>query len=119
VRDSGHSKGEIRVAERLAMTDCRRDTARAMSEENVEIVRSGYAAFNRGDIDAAFKDFAPDFECDMSRAIGFNIDRDIYDLAQFRRMFDDYVASWEDFQLVRACLYQERAEALEAAGLAE
>jgi ketosteroid isomerase-like protein len=133
-----------------------------MSEENVEIVREGYAAFNRGDVDAAFEAFAPEFECDMSRAVGVNVARDIYDLEQFRRLFDEYVGSWEFFQLgpdefldagdrvvvpftnrargrggielqgrgtfvwtirdgaiVRACLYQEREEALEAAGLSE
>ena len=33
-----------------------------MSRENVEIVRRGYAAYNRGDIDAAVTDFAPDCE---------------------------------------------------------
>jgi len=131
-----------------------------MSKENVEVVRESHAAFNRGDVEAAFKDFAPEFECDMSRAVGFNVDRDLYDLEQFRRLFDDYVGSWESFELgpdefldagdhivvpftnrargrdgielhgrgtflwtlrngaiVRACLYQDRNEALEAAGL--
>ncbi len=62
-------------------------------------MREGYEAFNRGDVDAAFKDFAPEFECDMSRAVGFNVDRDIYDLAQFRRLFDEYVGNWQAFQL--------------------
>ena len=33
-----------------------------MSEENVELVRRGYAAFNRGDVDAVVADFARDFE---------------------------------------------------------
>ena len=33
-----------------------------MSEENVEVVRRGYAAFNRGDIDDIVADVAPDFE---------------------------------------------------------
>ena len=33
-----------------------------MSEENVEIVRTALAALNRGDLDAAFKDAAPDAE---------------------------------------------------------
>jgi ketosteroid isomerase-like protein len=98
----------------------------------------------------------------MSRAVGFNVDRDTYDRDQFRRLFDEYVSSWESFRLgaeefldagdhvvvpftnrargrdgielqgrgtfvwtirdgaiVRACLYQERDEALEAAGLSE
>ena len=126
------------------------------------MVREGSAAFNRGEVEAAFKDFAPEFECDMSRAVGINVDRAIYDLEQFRHLFDQYVGSWESFQLgadefidagdhvvvpftnrargrygielqgrgtfvwtirhraiVRACLYQERDEALEAAGLRE
>jgi uncharacterized protein len=33
-----------------------------MSEENVEVMRRGYAAFNRGDFDAVVADFARDFE---------------------------------------------------------
>jgi ketosteroid isomerase-like protein len=33
-----------------------------MSEENVEMVRSIYEALNRGDLDAVFRDMAPDFE---------------------------------------------------------
>ena len=131
-----------------------------MSQANVEIVRRSQAAFNAGDVDTAFKDFAPGFECDMSRALGFNVDRDIYDLERFRRLLDDYARSWDSFRLgpeefvdagdhvvvpftnraqgrdgielqgrgtfvwtlregtiVRACLYQEREEALDAVGL--
>jgi ketosteroid isomerase-like protein len=133
-----------------------------MSEENVEIVRESYMAFNRGNVDAAYKHFVREFECDMSRAIGLNVGRDIYDLMQFQHLVEEYAASWESFQLgpdefldagdqvvvpftnrgqgrdgielqargtfvwtirdgaiVRACLYQERDEALEAAGLSE
>jgi ketosteroid isomerase-like protein len=30
-----------------------------MSEENVEVVRRGYEAFNRGDLDGMVADFAP------------------------------------------------------------
>src|SRR2546426_9181074 len=33
-----------------------------MSEENVEIVRAIFEAFNRGDWDAVFRDLHPDFE---------------------------------------------------------
>src|SRR5262245_9083844 len=39
-----------------------RDTAWAMSEQNVEIVRSIYEAVNRRDFDAAFRNQAPDVE---------------------------------------------------------
>ena len=133
-----------------------------MSQENVQIVRAGLDAFNRGDVDTAFEDFAPDFEFDMSRAIGININRDVYDLDQFRRLLDEFTGTWDSFRLgvdeyidagehvvtpftnrlsgrdgielqargtwvwtirggavVRACLYQEFEEALEAAGLRE
>jgi ketosteroid isomerase-like protein len=31
-----------------------------MSQENVEVVKRANAALNRGDIDAAFQDYAPD-----------------------------------------------------------
>ena len=33
-----------------------------MSEENVEVVRRGYQAFNRGDLEAMVADLAPTFE---------------------------------------------------------
>jgi uncharacterized protein len=33
-----------------------------MSQENVEIVRRGYEAFNRGDLEGMVADFAPSFE---------------------------------------------------------
>jgi uncharacterized protein len=38
-------------------------------EENIEIARRNYAAFNRGDIDGVVADFAPDFEYVASGAI--------------------------------------------------
>ena len=131
-----------------------------MSQENVEIVRRCYEAFDRGDLDAAFEDFAPDFELDLSRAIG--IDRGMYTLAQFRRLTESFAENWEsaryeadelidaghhvvmpftnrlrgrdgievqargiwlgtirDGLIVRICLYQDKREALQAAGLSE
>jgi hypothetical protein len=41
-----------------------------MSQENVEIVKAAIDAINREDWDAAFKDAAPGFELDFSRALG-------------------------------------------------
>ena len=41
-----------------------RDTARAMSQENVEIVRRAIEAFKRGDRDACSSIADPDFEFD-------------------------------------------------------
>jgi ketosteroid isomerase-like protein len=43
-----------------------------MSEENVEKVRRGFAAYNRGDIDAAIAEWAPDAVWDWSNSRGFD-----------------------------------------------
>ncbi len=43
-----------------------------MLEENVEIVRRGFAAFNRGDLDRALEAWAPDAVWDWSNSRGFD-----------------------------------------------
>ena len=131
-----------------------------MSQENVEIVRAAIDAFNRGDVEAAFKDAAPEFEYDQTRAVG--MDRGVFNLDEFRDLLTSFTESWESFtigadelidagedvvmpftnlargrdgievqargiwvwtirdgSIVRACLHQERHEALEAVGLRE
>ncbi|MEK6252928.1 MAG: nuclear transport factor 2 family protein [Actinomycetota bacterium] len=131
-----------------------------MSQENVEIVRAAVDAFNRGDVDAVFKDVSPDFEYDQTRAVG--MDRGVFNLEQFRSLLATFTDTWEtvtigadelidagedvvmpftnvargrdgievqargiwvwtirDGSIVRACLYQDRQEALEAAGVRE
>jgi ketosteroid isomerase-like protein len=133
---------------------------RAMSQENVEIVRAAVDAANGGDWDAVFKDAAPSFEVDLSRAVGPL--HGVYGLDQWRSAVEDFAGSWESLRfetgelidagehvvvpwtmhargrdgievpsrvtwvwsirngaIVRACMYQERQEALEAAGLSE
>src|SRR5215207_92682 len=64
-----------------------------MSQENVEIVRTALAAPNRGDLDAAFKDAAPDAEFDLTRAVG--LDSGVYDLDEFRRLSEEFANSWD------------------------
>jgi ketosteroid isomerase-like protein len=133
-----------------------------MSQENgnVEIARNVIEALNRGDVDAALRNAAPDFVLDQTRAIG--LDRGSFDLDQVRRLWRDLEDHWESVQLGfdefiatgehvvtpfanrltgrdgvsveargtwvwtirnglirRIGLYQERAEALKAAGLSE
>jgi ketosteroid isomerase-like protein len=68
-----------------------------MSQENVEIVRRSYEAWNHGDVDAGSEDFAPDFELDMSRAIG--TDRGIYSLNQARRLQEEFLEALEIVQV--------------------
>jgi ketosteroid isomerase-like protein len=64
-----------------------------MSRENVEIVRAFFDAMNRGDLDAAYKDAAPDAELDLSRAVG--LERSVYRIDQLRRMSEEFAESWE------------------------
>jgi ketosteroid isomerase-like protein len=128
-----------------------------MSQENVETVRRAWSALDRGDLDAAFTDAAPDAEFDQRRALG--IDRGVYTLDEFKRLTRSFINTWRSLRceadelidarervvlvftnrltgrdgitveahgfgvwtfregrIVRVCLYQDRAEALEAAG---
>ena len=43
-----------------------------MSQENVEIVRRGTDAYNRGDLDGLLENWAPDAVVDWSRSRGFD-----------------------------------------------
>src|SRR5262245_25619657 len=45
------------------------DTGRAMSQENVEVVRRCFEAWDRRDVDGVVREYAPDVEVDMSRVI--------------------------------------------------
>jgi ketosteroid isomerase-like protein len=69
-----------------------------MSQENVEIVRAFIDAFNRGDMDAMFKDAPPDVEYDGSRAVGpwHGVYRG---LDEVRRVVDEFVEGWDSVRL--------------------
>ena len=68
-----------------------------MSQENVEIVKAWYDAFNREDWDAMLKDAAPGFEVDFSRALGPW--RGIYGLDQARRFGEEFREMWESARM--------------------
>jgi ketosteroid isomerase-like protein len=63
-----------------------------MSQENVLVVRDALEALNRGDMEAAFKNAAPGFTFDLSRAVG--TDRGVYDLDQMRRLTEEFGGTW-------------------------
>jgi ketosteroid isomerase-like protein len=67
-----------------------------MSQENVEIVRAVFVAINRRDLDAALSDAAPDFEYDLSRAVGPY--HGVYKLGQARRVFEEFAEPWESLR---------------------
>jgi ketosteroid isomerase-like protein len=68
-----------------------------MSQENVEIVRGGFEAFNRQDWDAVLEHAAPDFVLDMSRSIGPR--RGTYKLDQLRSYLEDFGETFESFRI--------------------
>ena len=65
-----------------------------MSQENVEIVRAVIDAFNRGDWEAGLDYAAPDFEFDLSRAVGPQ--HGVFKLDQMRRFLDEFAEPWEE-----------------------
>jgi ketosteroid isomerase-like protein len=88
-----------------------------MSQENVEIVRAAIDAHNRGDVDGTFKDAAPDFQYDQTQASASTVARGRDGIEVQARGI--WVWTFRDGACVRITLYQEREEALEAAGLSE
>lgn len=62
-----------------------------MSQENVEDVRRSVKAFNRGDLQAALDDWAPDAVWDWSNSHGFNagVFRGHEEIRGFWRLFLD------------------------------
>jgi ketosteroid isomerase-like protein len=68
-----------------------------MSRENVEIVKAWYDAYNREDWDAFYKDVAPGFEVDLSRAVGPW--RGVFGLDQVRRLVGEFGETWESARL--------------------
>ena len=64
-----------------------------MSQENVELVRTGIDAYNRRDLNALLQHMASDFVFDMSRAIGPQ--RGVYELDEFRMWVEDMWATFE------------------------
>jgi ketosteroid isomerase-like protein len=68
-----------------------------MAQENVEIVRRGYDAFNRGDVEGIIEMSEPDMRWDMSERV-FN--PRVYEGHDgIRGLFEDIDEIWEDFRL--------------------
>ena len=74
----------------------------------MEILKAVFDAYNREDWDAVFKDAAPGFEVDFSRAVGPW--RGVFGLDQFRRVVEEFRETWESTR-------QEPHEFIEAGDL--
>ena len=68
-----------------------------MSQENVEILKANIDAYNREDWDAFFKDLAPGFEMDLSRAVGPW--RGVFGLDQLRGFLGEFAEYWESVRI--------------------
>jgi ketosteroid isomerase-like protein len=73
-----------------------RDTARAMSQENVETIREMVAASQRGDWAAAIAPFDPDVELDQTRMPGGGIYHGVDGVWSFYRR---WFGSWENIKV--------------------
>jgi len=69
-----------------------------MSQENVEKVRRGFDEYNRGDIEAALQEWAPDAVWDWSNGHGF--DAGIYrGHDEIRAFWQQRTEAWEEVRL--------------------
>jgi ketosteroid isomerase-like protein len=69
-----------------------------MSQENVEIVRRGFAAANRGDLERALEDWAPDAIWDWSNSRGF--DAGVFrGHGEIRAFWERFLAAFDEIRL--------------------
>ena len=69
-----------------------------MSQENVEVVRRGWAAWMKGDLDALLATCDPAIEWDTTTFEGWP-EADVYHRHEgFRRFLEDWLGSWERFE---------------------
>src|SRR6266508_1710848 len=66
-----------------------------MSQENVEIVRRNFDAFNRGDLEALLADFAPEYEFNPSGRF-MDTQQTYRGRAGFVEFWGRFRAAWED-----------------------
>ena len=74
------------------------DTARAMSQENVEIVRKSWDAWLRGDVDGVLATYGPDLVWDMSHFHDWPERPDVGP-AGVRRFLTEWRDVWDAFEV--------------------
>ena len=70
------------------------DTAQAMSQENVEIVRRVYESFNRGEAESALGHFDPAVVLDASHRVDGRIGHGREEMVA---ILGEWLATWDDF----------------------
>ncbi len=69
-----------------------------MSEQNVDIVKRGWAAWMGGDLDALLATCDPAIEWDTTNFDGWPENDIYYGHQGFRRFLDEWLATWERFE---------------------
>jgi uncharacterized protein len=69
-----------------------------MSQENVEIIRRGFDAFSRGDLDAVLADLAPDYSFTPSGRF-VDTQRVYCGRDGFAKFWHAFRAAWDDFTI--------------------
>src|SRR5215216_5710026 len=69
-----------------------------MSQENVEVVKRGWAAWIKGDLDAVLEVFDPAVEWHTTNLEGWPEDAVYYGRNGVRRFFEEWLASWERYE---------------------
>jgi ketosteroid isomerase-like protein len=79
-------------------TPAARDTERAMSKENAEIVRRSTDAYNRGDLDGIVEHWAPDAVLDWSNSRG--VEAGVYrGHGEIRAFAQRFLTAWDEVRL--------------------
>jgi uncharacterized protein len=66
-----------------------------MAESDVDVIRSGYEAFNRGDLDAFFETVDPDIEWTPGALL---LEGTIHGSDEMRRMFESFMEAFEEIR---------------------
>ena len=98
-RSPARSPPAVGLSEKtLTPTLSRRDTARAMSQENVEVVRSMFAAYRAGEVEAVIDAADPDIE--LRPGLVGGLEGTVYrGWEGFRAFLEDVDAAWELFRI--------------------
>jgi ketosteroid isomerase-like protein len=88
-----------------------------MSEENVELVRSGAEAMVRGDLDTIRQFLDPDFEFDLTRTV-LN-PRVYHGFEGLLELMNEWTSTWDDYEVEVADLVEAGEVASSASSASE
>jgi ketosteroid isomerase-like protein len=70
-----------------------------MSQENVEMLSGSYAAFNRGDWDAALENAHAEIEWRLHGQLGIDVPKPVRGREELRAFWTSFFAVWDDYRM--------------------